>query len=148
MSKALKEAGWRLILPEIRQIVKEELQSAMGEINARFEVVNTKIGELDKRLGSTREELVSKNESLRQELLSKNESLRNEMLSMKSELKADIGKVNGELLAEIGKVNGELTAKIEKVDSSVKDLDKRLDIVQRLAIIEAKLREQEKKSSI
>lgn len=61
-------------------------------------------------------------ESVREELLSKNESLRNEMMSMKAELKAEIA----------------------KVDSSVKDLDNRLDIVQRLAVLEAKQREYER----
>ena len=69
--------------------------------------------------------LNAKLDTTREELLSRNESLGNEMMSMKNELKADIA----------------------KVDSSVKDLDKRLDIVQRLAIVEEKFRVQEKKSS-
>lgn len=42
-------------------------------------------------------------------------------------------------------LRNELKADISRVDSSVKDLDKRLDIVQRLAVIEAKQSEFEKK---
>jgi hypothetical protein len=106
MPKPLKEAAWRPILPEIRQIVKEEIHSAMGQINAKFEAVNRKID-------STREELILKNESLNMKL----DSLRNELKS-----------------------------NIESVHFSVRELDKRMDVVQRLAVIEAKLREQEKKS--
>jgi hypothetical protein len=83
MSKALKEAGWRLILPEIRAIVKEEIAAATAPINVR-------IDEMDKRLSD------------------KIDSLRNE-------LKSDIS----------------------RLDSKVEDLDKRLEIVQRLSVLEA-----------
>ncbi|MGI0080674.1 MAG: hypothetical protein ACRECH_13755 [Nitrososphaerales archaeon] len=60
MSKTVKEAAWRLILPELRQIVKEELQAATseirgeiramkGEMQGEFKAVNTRIDEMDKR---------------------------------------------------------------------------------------------------
>lgn len=62
--KALREAGWRLILPEIRQIVKEELQSAMGEINAKFEAVNTRIDSLSTEIKDLRESISMAQRSL------------------------------------------------------------------------------------
>jgi hypothetical protein len=88
MSKPLKEAAWRLVLPEIRQIVREEMQSAMGEINAKFEALNMKI-----------------------------DSSRNE-----------------------------LKTEITSVRFNLEGLDKRLDVVQRLAILEAEVKELRKKT--
>ncbi|MGH2637932.1 MAG: hypothetical protein ACRDF4_01380 [Rhabdochlamydiaceae bacterium] len=120
MSKALKEAGWRLILPEIRQIVKEELQSAMGEISAKFEAVNTRI-----------------------------DSTRNELKADMSRVESKVEDLDKRLTGQIDDVDKRMTTKIdsgnEKLTAKIDDLDKRLDIVQRLAILEAKVREREQK---
>jgi predicted nuclease with TOPRIM domain len=90
LSKTVKEAAWRLILPEIRQIVKEELQASTGEIRGEIK------------------------------------ALKGEMQGMKESLNTKIDEMDKRLS--------------EKID----DLDKRLDIVQRLSVLEAKVREQEK----
>ena len=94
---AEKAPGWfsLLLLPEIM------------EMKGKLKALNVKIDAASAKIDATREELLSKVDSLRNELI------------------ADIG----------------------KVDSSVKDLDKRLDMDQRLAVLEAKQREFEKKSS-
>ena len=63
-------------------------------------------------------------------------SLEGKVDSSKSELKSDIAKVEGILKSETA-----------RLDRAIQDLDKRLDIVQRLSILEAKQREFEKKGS-
>lgn len=68
MSKALKEAGWRLVLPEIRQIVKEEIQSAMGEINAKFEGLNMKFEAVNSRIDAVNETTASMRNELKAEI--------------------------------------------------------------------------------
>lgn len=61
------------------------------------------------------------------------------------DMKIDSNK--NELKSEISRVEGVLRTKIETVDSRVEDLDKRLDIVQRLTVIEARQRDFEKRLS-
>jgi hypothetical protein len=48
----LKEAGWRLILPEIRNIVKEEISAALAPVQVELKSVNLRIDEMDKRLSN------------------------------------------------------------------------------------------------
>lgn len=62
--------------------------------------------------------------------------------SLRNELNADILRVE----TKIDSSKAELKSLVERVDGKVEDLDKRLDIAQRLAILEAKQREFEKKS--
>lgn len=54
MSKTLKEAGWRLIPPEIRAIVKEEIAAGTAPITVRIDEMDNrltnKVEELDRRL--------------------------------------------------------------------------------------------------
>lgn len=47
----------------------------------------------------------------------------------------------GSLDAKIDSVRNELKADIARVDSKVEDLDKRLDVAQRLAVLEARVKE-------
>lgn len=91
MSSKLQQAAWRMILPEIRKIVKEEIQSEVSIVNTKmeseFKVVHSEIRRLDE-------------------------------------------KVEG-----FGK----------GLDDRIDGLEKRLDVVQRLAVVEAKLKEYEQK---
>ncbi len=72
-----------------------------------------------------------------------------------NEIKVQLAEIRGDAKAVNTKIDGmdekidmkvdslrnELKADIQRVDSSVKDLDERLDIVQRLTLVEAKLKE-------
>lgn len=91
MPTKLQHAAWRLVLPEIRKMVKEEIQAeATGlraEMGGEFKAIHSEINRLDEKISG-----------------------------------ADI---------RLG----------EKIDG----LDKRLDVVQRLAVVEAKLRGYEQK---
>jgi capsule polysaccharide export protein KpsE/RkpR len=58
--------------------------------------------------------------------------------SMEGELKA--------INARIDSVKTEMNAKFETVNTKIESLDKRLDVVQRLSVLEAKVRDLEKKS--
>lgn len=61
MSKTLKEAGWRLIPPEIRAIVKEEIAAGTAPITVRIDEMDkrltTKIDKVDKRLTAKIDEM-------------------------------------------------------------------------------------------
>jgi DNA repair exonuclease SbcCD ATPase subunit len=73
-----------------------------------------------------------------------------EIAEMKGELKnvnTRIDELDKRLSDKIDSLRNELKSDISRVDSSVGDLDKRLDIVQRLSVLEAKLRESETKHS-
>ena len=69
-----------------------------------------------------------------------------EILEIKGELKnINIDELDKRLSEKIDSTRNELKSDISRVDSRVEDLDKRLDIVQRLTILEAKQGEAEDK---
>jgi len=92
-----------------------EIKGELKSINARIDSSNTRIDSTNTRIDEMDKRLTSSIDELDRRLTTRIDSLRNE-------LKADIG----------------------KVDSRVIELDKRLDMAQRLAVVEAKLREREK----
>ena len=104
---AEKAPSWftRLLMPEIAEI-KGELKN----INTRIDSTNTRIDEMDKRLGSRIDSVNGRIDEMNERLGSKIDSVRNELKS-----------------------------EISRVDSRIEDLDKRLDIVQRLSVLEAKV---------
>jgi hypothetical protein len=68
------------------------------------------------------------------------------LLPQISEMKAELKVLNGRIDSLETKMNAEFKivhAEIEGVNEKVEALDKRLDVVQRLAVLEAKLREYE-----
>ena len=115
---AEKAPGWfsRILMPEIVEI-KGELKN----INTRIDATNGRIEELDKRLSA------------------KIDSTRNELKSDISRVDSKIDEMDKRLTSRIDSVNEKLSAKID-------DLGQRLDIVQRVAVLEAKQREAEVKT--
>ncbi|MDJ0268979.1 MAG: hypothetical protein NXY59_00215 [Aigarchaeota archaeon] len=63
-----------------------------------------------------------------------------ELESVKGELKAINTRIE-ELDKRIERLRNEMIARFEAVNSRIDSLDKRLDVAERLAVIEAKLRE-------
>jgi hypothetical protein len=102
LSKTLKEATWRLILPEIRNIVKEEIASAVAPVNVR-------IDEMDKRLTGRIEEMDKR------------------------------------LTGRIEEMDKRLTGRIEEMDkrisTEIRDLRESVNVLQRVAVLEAQVRE-------
>jgi chromosome segregation ATPase len=119
---AEKAPGWvtRILLPEI------------AELKGEIKNINTRIDELDKRLSN-------KIDSSFDSLTSKIDS--NSVL-----LNSKIDSNFDSLTSKIDSLRNELKSDISRVDSRVEDLDKRLDIVQRLSVLEAKQREMDSKT--
>ncbi len=65
--------------------------------------------------------------------------------SVRNELKADIARVESKVQADIARLESKVQADIARLESIVLDLDKRLDIVQRLSVLEVKVREKEER---
>ena len=63
-----------------------------------------------------------------------------QLAEIKGDIKATTERIRA-LDTKIDSVRNELKADIARADSRVEDLDKRLDIAQRLAVLEAKVKE-------
>jgi chromosome segregation ATPase len=120
---AEKAPSWvtRILLPEIAEM-KGELKN-----------LNTKLDELDKRLTG--------------KIDSNFGSLSSKMDSNYISLDSKIDSISDSLSSKIDSLRNELKSDISRVDSRIEDLDKRLDIVQRLSVLEAKVRESEDRHS-
>ena len=137
---AEKAPGWttRILLPEIAEMkgeiknvdtkideldkcLTDKIDSNFLSLNSRIDGVNTRIAELDKRLTG---KLDSNFFSLNLKIDSNFSSLGSRIDSLRNELKSDIS----------------------KVESKVEDLNERLDIVQRLSVLEVKQREIDSKT--
>ncbi|MBI2649618.1 MAG: hypothetical protein HYY68_00240 [Thaumarchaeota archaeon] len=123
MSGPIRQAAWRLILPEIRKIVREEIADQLGSfrgevqgefksvqgefkaIQGEFKAVHSEIRRLDEKIEST---------------------------------DAKIDSVKDQLQEKIESVRTELGAKID-------GLDKRMDLVQQVAVLQSKVSELEEK---
>ena len=97
LSKA-QEAGWRLVLPEIRNIVKEEISSALAPVQVELKVVNLRIDEMDKRLGT--------------EIREMDKRLSNQIMEMD-----------------------------KRLSSQMNDLRESVNVAQRIAVLEAQVKE-------
>jgi DNA repair exonuclease SbcCD ATPase subunit len=97
------------------------LMPELVEIKGELKNVNTRIDGLDSKIDS------------------KVESLTNE-------LRADIGRVESKVEGLDERLSSKMDSLRNELKSDIQDLDKRLDIVQRLTIVEAKLRENESKA--
>ena len=89
-----------------------EIKRELKNINTRIDSTNTRICEMDKRIGSRIDSTNSR-----------------------------IDEMNERLASKIDSVGNELKSEISRVVSRVEDMDKRLDIVQRLSVLEAKVKE-------
>ncbi len=68
--------------------------------------------------------------------------------AIQSVVSPDLGEIKGELKTintKIDSLKNELRAEIKVVDTKVEQLDKRLDVVQRVAVLEARIKELERK---
>ena len=77
-------------------------------------------------------------------LLPELESIRGELKAVNARmdaLKISMEEVDRRLTSQIQSLRNEMIAKFEAVNSRIDSLEKRLDVAERLAVIEAKLRE-------
>lgn len=125
-----KEVLKRLTAPEMREIVREELTAALQPLIIKIEEmdkrIQNQISELDKRLTTKIDEVDKR-------------------------LMAKIDEVDKRLTAKIDEVDKRLTAKIDEMDkritSEISMLRTELQYAPRVAVLEAKLSELEKKIS-
>lgn len=79
MSGPIRQAAWRLILPEIRKIVREEIADQLGgfrgEVQGEFKAVHSEIRRLDEKIESTD----AKIDSVKDQLQDKIESVGSEL---------------------------------------------------------------------
>ena len=130
MAKVGKEVLKRLTAPEMREIVREELTAALQPLIIKIEEmdkrIQNQISELDKRLTTKIDEVDKR-------------------------LTAKIDEVDKRLMAKIDEVDKRLTAKIDEMDkritSEISMLRTELQYAPRVAVLEAKLSELEKKIS-
>jgi flagellar capping protein FliD len=119
MAKVGKEVLKRLTAPELREIVREELTAALQPILLKIE-------EMDKRI-------------------------QNQLSEMDKRLTSKIDEVDKRLTAKIDEVDKRLTTKIEEMDkritSEISMLRAELQYAPRVAVLEVKLSELEKKIS-
>ena len=118
-AKVGKEVLKRLTAPELREIVREELTAALQPILLKIE-------EMDKRI-------------------------QNQLSEMDKRLTSKIDEVDKRLTAKIDEVDKRLTTKIEEMDkritSEISMLRAELQYAPRVAVLEVKLSELEKKIS-
>ena len=126
---AEKAPGWftRLLLPELGEI-KGELKALRAETQSEFKMVNGRIVSLENKMDG-------KIDSLETKVNGRIDSLENKM-------DGRINSLETKMDAEFRIVHTE----IKSVNEKVEGLDKRLDVVQRLAVLEAKLKEYEAKA--
>jgi len=120
MSKALKEAGWRLVLPEIRNIVKEEVSSALAPVHVELKAINVRIDEMDKRLTGKIEET--------------NERLTSKVDEMDKRLGTEIREMDKRLSNQILEMD-------KRLSSQINDLRESVNVAQRIAVLEAQVKE-------
>ena len=87
---ATKVPSWisKILLPEIRSIVKEEISNEVKVLDAKISALDSTLEERTKTLDSKIVALDSKLEERTKTLESEISSLRNEMLSLRSEMNA------------------------------------------------------------
>ena len=131
LSKALKEAGWRLVLPEIRNIVKEEISSALAPVQVELKVVNLRIDEMDKRLTGKIEET--------------SERLTSKVDEMDKRLTGKIEETSERLTSKVDEMDKRLSNQILEMDkrlsSQMNDLRESVNVAQRIAVLEAQVKE-------
>ena len=102
MSGTVKGAAWRLVLPEIRKIVKEELDSQLRP-------VHSEITRLDEKMESVRNELKADVARVDAKVDSHHRELSAEMDSVRKELSAQIDGAQRGLSVQIGATRGEVS---------------------------------------
>lgn len=127
MSGPIRQAAWRLILPEIRKIVREEIADQLGgfrgevqgefkAIQGEFKAVHSEIRRLDEKT----DDLDEKIESVRSQLTEKIDITRNALSEKIESLRNELG---------------------TKIDG----LEKRMDLVQQVAVLQSKVSDLEEK---
>lgn len=134
MSGPIRQAAWRLILPEIRKIVKEEiadqLGSFRGEVQGEFKSVQGEFKTIQGEFTAVHSEIRRLDEKI--------ESVDEKIDLVKGQLTEKVESVRTELTTRIESVRNELGAKID-------GLDKRMDLVQQVAVLRSKVGELEEK---
>jgi len=141
MAKVGKEVLKRLTAPELREIVREELTTALQPLTIKIEEmdkrIQNQISELDKRLTAKIDEV--------------DKRLTAKIDEVDKRLTAKIDDVDKRLTAKIDEADKRITAKIDEMDkritSEISMLRAELQYAPRVAVLEAKLSELEKKLS-
>ena len=105
----------RFLLPEIRNIVKEEISNQLKPIDAKISALDSKIEERTKALDSKISSLEAEISALRNEMNEKAKSLEDKISSLRNEMNA-------------------------RFDS----IEKRLPLIERIALLEARMEKIEK----
>ncbi len=82
-------------------------------------------------------------------LLPKLSEIKVELKSLRGEMQGELKSINTRIDSvetKLGEMDRRLTENDRRLSEKIDDLDKRLDIVQRLSVLEAKIRDQERKS--
>jgi chromosome segregation ATPase len=120
----------RFLLPEIRNIVKEEISNQLKPIDAKISALDSKIEERTKALDMKIDE---KTKALEKEII----SLRNEMNEKAKALDSKISALE----AEISSLRNEMNARFDSIE-------KRLPLIERIALLEARMEKIEKQIGI
>jgi len=136
---AEKVPGWvaRILLPEIRAIVKEEVASEVKRLDEKMDLLRnellSEIKRVDERLGG--------------EIKRVDERLGAEIKRVDEKLSAEIKRVDERLGAEIKRVEAELRGMDEKLTAKIDGLERALPLASRLAVLEAEVKELREKLS-
>jgi len=123
---AEKVPGWleRVLLPQI------------SELKGEFKVVHSEIKRLD-------QEIVGMGQRLDQKIDALDERLNQKLDTMDDRLNQKIDNLDQKLSQRIDSLDEKLTQRIDGVEKRFDDFDRKFDVTQRLATVEAKVQELE-----
>ncbi len=134
MSGPIRQAAWRLILPEIRKIVREEIADQLGgfrgEVQGEFKSFQGEFKGIQGEFKAVHSEI--------RRLDEKTDGLDEKIESVRSQLTERIDSTRSVLSEKIESVRNELGTKID-------GLEKRMDLVQQVAVLQHKVSELEGK---
>ncbi len=123
MSGPIRQAAWRLILPEIRKIVREEIADQLGgfrgEVQGEFKSFQGEFKAVQGEFKAVHSEIRRIDEKI-------------------DSVDTKIDSVKDQLQEKIESVRSELGAKID-------GLEKRMDLVQQVAVLQSKVSDLEEK---
>ena len=108
------------MLPEIRNIVKEEISSALAPVQVELKAVNLRIDEMDKRLTGKIEET--------------SERLTSKVVEMDKRIATEIREM-------VKRLSNQILEMDKRLSSQMNDLRESVNVAQRIAVLEAQVKE-------
>jgi hypothetical protein len=139
---AEKVPSWvaRILLPELRAIVKEEVAAEVKRVEEKMSgeitALRTDIKRIEEKMGS---EITA----IRSDIKRVEEKISSEITSLRTDIKRVEEKMSGEITAlrtDIKRIEDTLSTKVDS-------LGKMLDLVKQVAVLEAKVKELEAKQA-